>query len=317
MKERDKKITVGNLFEVKTLRLKSHSGEKGFSRAITTPRIQKPGLLLTGLLEQLHPDRLQILGAAEIGYLKSLEGERLKKSLKILFKPAIPVFVVTRGIKPPEFFLSLADKKGIPVFTTTLTSSIFIERVIRFLEEGLAPTVTLHGVLVDVLGIGVFIQGKSGIGKSECALELISRGYRLVADDAVIVKRIFPSTLFGMSYDLIRYHIEVRGLGIINVKEIFGITAIREKKQMDIVVELVEWASEGVYERLGFEEEGLDILGVELPHYKIPVSPGRSVATIVEVAARNQILKIMGYTPARDFLKAHGAALLGAKKGGG
>ena len=159
----------------------------------------------------------------------------------------------------------------------------------------------MHGVLVDVMGIGILIMGKSGIGKSECALDLISRGHRLVADDAVIVKKKPPITLFGLASDIISYHMEIRGIGIINVKDIFGITAIRKMKQMDMVVELVGWEPGGHYERLGFDEKMITILDVKLPHLSIPVSPGRSVATIVEVAARARILKIMGYDSSREF----------------
>jgi HPr kinase/phosphorylase len=289
-------IAIKEILKESRLRLKSRTGEMGLSRELTTARIQKPGLLLTGLLGDIHPDRVQVFGAAEVGYLKSLDGDKIKNVLRILSKPSIRAIVVTRGIEPPGFLLDFARGKSIALLTTSLTSSIFIERLVKFLEEGLAPTKTVHGVLVDVLGIGILITGKSGIGKSECALELVSRGYRLVADDVVLVNRRFPSTLFGTSSDVTRYYIEVRGLGILNVRELFGITAIREKKQMDIVVELVSWETEEEYERLGFKERTMDILGVELPHLKIPVSPGRSVATIVEIAARNQLLKIMGRT---------------------
>jgi HPr kinase/phosphorylase len=307
-------IAIKEILKESRLRLKSRTGEMGLSRELTTARIQKPGLLLTGLLGDIHPDRVQVFGAAEVGYLKSLDGEKIKNVLRILSKPSIRAIVVTRGIEPPGFLLDFARGKSIALLTTSLTSSIFIERLVKFLEEGLAPTKTVHGVLVDVLGIGILITGKSGIGKSECALELVSRGYRLVADDVVLVNRRFPSTLFGTSSDVTRYYIEVRGLGILNVRELFGITAIREKKQMDIVVELVRWETEEEYERLGFKERTMDILGVELPHLKIPVSPGRSVATIVEIAARNQLLKIMGYDSYRKFQEQHQSKMYGMKK---
>jgi HPr kinase/phosphorylase len=307
-------IAIKEILKERRLRLKSRTGEIGLSRELTTARIQKPGLLLTGLLGDLHPDRVQVFGAAEVNYLKSLDAEKIKKTLRILSKPSIRAIIVTRSIEPPEFLLRLAQEKSIALLTSSLTSSVFIERLVKFLEEGLAPTKAVHGVLVDVLGIGILITGKSGIGKSECALELVSRGYRFVADDVVIVKRIFPSTLFGTSSDLSRYYIEVRGLGIVNVKELYGITAIREKKQMDIVVELVRWETEDEYERLGFRERTEDILGVELPHLKIPVSPGRSVATIVEVAARNQLLKIMGYDTYRQFQEQLDSKMYGIKK---
>lgn len=276
-------------------------GEKGLDRVLTTPRIQKPGLLLTGVLEELHPDRIQIFGNAEIKYLETLGSVKLDRTRKLLARTAIPAIVVTRGLEPPEFLIKFASKRDIPVLTSSLTSSVFIHRLSDFLDDRLAPETTMHGVLVDVLGVGIIITGKSGIGKSECALDLITRGYRLVADDAVIVRRKYPSTLFGIASDIISYHMEVRGLGIVNVKDIFGITAIRLRKQMDLVVELVDWEEDMEYDRLGFEEQTQDILGVKLPYLKIPVSPGRSVATIVEVAARNRILKIMGYDSSKAF----------------
>src|SRR3990170_4869143 len=257
------------------------AGEKGLTREVTTSRIQKPGLLLTGLLEELHADRLQIFGAAEINYLKRLGADELEDVLKV-FRPELPAIIVAR--------------------------------VTKYLEERLAPSTTLHGVLVDVLGVGVLIIGKSGIGKSECALDMVARGYRLVSDDVVLVKRMPPSVLFGSSSELIKYHMEIRGLGIINVKDLYGITAIREKKQMDIVVELVKWESETEYDRLGLEENTYNILGVDLPYLRVPVSPGRRVATIVQVAARNQILKIMGHHPAKALERELDNAMKGFRK---
>ena len=298
-------ISVGELLKetAERLGLKLAAGEKGLSNKIATSRIQKPGLLLTGLLEKLHSDRIQIFGKAEIDYMKSLPPDRLKAALKVLERVNTPCFIITRKQKPPAFLSSLAEKRKIPLLSTHLTTSLFIERFTKYLEERLAPMITMHGVLVDVLGVGILILGKSGIGKSECALDLITRGYRLISDDAVIIKRMPPTTLFGIASDIIRYHMEVRGLGIINVRDLFGITAIREKKQMDIVVELVKWDPDEEYDRLGFEEGQYEILGVKLPFLKVPVSPGRSIATIVEVAARNQLLKIMGYHSAIEFNK--------------
>jgi len=290
-------LTEGELAERFSLTLVA--GEKGARREVTTSRIQKPGLLLTGLLEELHPDRLQIFGAAEIGYLNSLEESRIPGVLKYLAKPGIPGIIVTRDLEPPPFLAEMCQAMDIPLFKTVFTSSVLIESITKYLEERLAPSTTLHGVLMDVLGVGILLIGKSGIGKSECALDLVARGFRLVSDDLVIVKKMPPSLLFGTSSDIIRYHIEIRGLGILNIKDLYGITAIREKKQMDIVVELVKWEMEVEYDRLGLEENSYNILGVDLPYLKVPVSPGRSVATIVEVAARNQILKIMGHHSAR------------------
>jgi HPr kinase/phosphorylase len=297
-------VPVQEFLEAKQLKefaLEVVGGSAGLAKKLETSRIQKPGLLLTGLLEELHADRVQIFGAAEIGYLNSLAGDRLKASLSVLEKPDLPAIILTRGLGPPEFLLDLCNRRGIPLLKTPRTSSVFIEGFVKYLEERLAPSATLHGVLVDVLGVGILIIGKSGIGKSECALDLVSKGYRLVSDDVVIVKKMPPSVLFGTSTDLIRYHMEIRGIGIVNIKDLFGITAIRGKKQMDMVVELVKWEFDSEYERLGFEENTYDILGVPLPYLKIPVSPGRSVAPIVEVAARNQILKIMGHHSAKNL----------------
>ncbi|MDP2682839.1 MAG: HPr(Ser) kinase/phosphatase [Deltaproteobacteria bacterium] len=292
-------------------------GKKGLLNKVTTSRIQKPGLLLTGLKEQLHPERIQIFGKAEIEYLNGLTSDRLKETLKRLKKAATPCFIITKKQNLPVFLFRLAEEKNIPLLTTHLTTSLFIERFTKYLEERLAPTTTIHGVFVDVLGVGVLILGKSGIGKSECALDLITKGYRLIADDAVIIKRISPTTLFGIASDIIKYHMEVRGLGIVNVKDLFGITAIREKKQMDVVVELAQWGHDEEYDRLGFEEGVYEILGVKLPFHRIPVSPGRSVATIVEIAARNQLLKIMGYHSALEFKKRLDMAVMQNKKGEG
>ncbi|MBI5587282.1 MAG: HPr(Ser) kinase/phosphatase [Deltaproteobacteria bacterium] len=297
-------VPVKEILEARRLEefsLELVGGGKGLDKKLETSRIQKPGLLLTGLLEELHSDRVQIFGAAEIGYLNSLEGDRLKLALSVLEKPDLPAIILTRGLGPPRFLLEICNRRDIPLLKTSCTSSVFIEGFVKYLEERLAPSTTLHGVLVDVLGVGILIIGKSGIGKSECALDLVSRGYRLVSDDIVIVKKMPPSILFGTSTDIIRYHMEIRGIGIVNIKDLFGITAIRQRKQMDMVVELVKWESDSEYERLGFEENTYNILGVQLPYLKIPVSPGRSVAPIVEVAARNQILKIMGHHSAKNL----------------
>ena len=230
-------ISAGELLKEAAERfgLKLAAGANGLSNKINTSRIQKPGLLLTGLLEKLHPERIQIFGKAEVDYLNSLSPDKLKLTLKLLKKVDAPCFIVTKRQKPPVFLLALAEKKKTPLLTTYLTTSLFIERFTKYLEERLAPMTTMHGVFVDILGVGVLILGKSGIGKSECALDLISRGYRLIADDAVIIKRMSPTTLFGIASDIIKYHMEVRAWHC-NVKDLFGITAIREKKQMDVVV---------------------------------------------------------------------------------
>lgn len=294
---------------LKRFSLKLKAGGEGLSRILSSSRIQKPGLLLTGLLEELHSDRVQILGQAEIGYLKNLAGRELDSVISLLEKSHFPAIIITKDLTAPDFLYELSRKKKVPLYTTSLTSSIFIEGFTKCLEELLAPSITMHGVLVDVLGVGILIIGKSGIGKSECALDLVSRGYRLVSDDVVAIKRMPPSVLFGSSLDLNRYYMEIRGLGIVNIKDLYGITAIRKRKQMDLVVELVKWEPEGDYERLGIEDKSFDILDVPLPYLRVPVTPGRSVATIVEVAARNQILKIMGQYSARAFAETLDGAI--------
>ncbi len=283
-------------------KLKLKVGKAGLKRKLTTPHIQKPGLLLTGLLDELHSDRIQIFGSAEVGYLLSLTSEKLKAAMTLLTETRYPAIIVTRSLDVPAPLVDFCEATEIPLFVTALTTSVLIEGFTTYLNDVLAPTVTIHGVLADVLGVGVLILGDSGIGKSECALDLVVAGYRLVSDDAVVIKRLPPKTLFGMASDVVKYHIEIRGLGIVNIKDLYGITAIRERKQMDIVIDLVKWEPDAEYERLGFEENTYDILGVDLPYMKVPVSPGRSIATIVEVAARNQILKIMGQVPGRELL---------------
>jgi len=303
---------VKDIFEDKRiahLQFKLAAGHKGIDKELATPHIQKPGLLLTGLLDELHLDRIQIFGAAECGYLRSLKGEKLARTLRVIRQPDIPAIIITKGEVPPAVLVALCDEMAIPLYTTVLTTSVAIEDLTKFLDDRLAPTVRMHGVLMDVLGIGILLKGKSGIGKSECALDLVSCGYRLVADDVVVIKKLPPSTLIGTAADLIRYHMEIRGIGVVNIQDLFGITAIREHKQLDMVIELVKWDPAGVYERLGFEDNTVDILGVDMPYLKIPVSPGRSVATIVEVAARNRIVKIMGKHPGRKFEAELNAAI--------
>jgi HPr kinase/phosphorylase len=280
-------------------------GKKHLQRKIKTFHIQKPGLLLTGIPEELHVDRIQVLGGAEIEYLKNASLEELEYAINKLRRTNLPCLIVTRGLDVPDSLVTFATQKRFSIFITSLPSSIFLERLTKFLEEKFTPGTTIHGVCVDVLGVGILLMGKSGVGKSECALDLITRGHRLVADDVVIIKKKGRNLLMGSPSDIIKYHMEVRGLGIINVKELFGITATRDIKQLDVVVELIRWDSGEAdkYERLGFDERKYNILEVGLPHLIIPVSPGRNVAAIVEVAARNQILKLMGRHTGLEFQK--------------
>ena len=283
------------------LDLKLIAGRKGLYHRIYSSRIQKPGLALTGYTEHLHPDRIQVLGNTEISYLRQLPEDRAARSVSKLCVFPISCFIITKGLEPPDFLVEEAGKADIPLIVTSHQSSTFISLITKFLEERLLPTTHIHGVLVDVLGVGVLLLGKSGIGKSECALDLVIRGHRLVADDIVHIKKKMPAALVGQAGETIQYHMEIRGLGIINVKDLYGVSSIREKKIIDMVLELIEWDPIQEYDRLGIDDQVHTILGVDLPHLKIPVRPGRNLTSIIEVAARNFLLKGMGYHSAREF----------------
>ncbi|PLY03649.1 MAG: HPr(Ser) kinase/phosphatase [Desulfuromonas sp.] len=277
------------------------AGESGLENLIKVPRIQKPGLALAGYTTSLHPDRVQILGATELTYLDSLSKDEARNNIRELCALPICCLIITKNQKPPDSLIKEAEQQGLPLLRTHHQSSNFISLVTRLLEERLLPATTVHGVLVDVLGVGVLLTGKSGIGKSECALDLILRGHRLVADDVVKVRMKLPAVLFGEGSDLLHYHMEIRGLGIINIKHLFGVAAIRERKKIDLVIELVDWDATEDYDRLGLEDLQYKILGLDIPMQKIPVRPGRNITSIVEVAARNQLLKEMGYHSAVEF----------------
>lgn len=283
------------------LDLRLVSGEQGLSHRLYSSRIQKPGLALTGYTEHLHPDRLQVLGNTEISYMLQIPEQQAQASIAKLCSFPISCFIVTKGLEPPEVLRRETEKAGIPLLVTPIQSSTFISLITKFLEERLLPTTHLHGVLVDVLGVGVLLIGKSGIGKSECALDLVIRGHRLVADDVVYIKKKMPAALVGQAAETIQYHMEIRGLGIINIKDLFGVSSIREKKIIDMVLELVDWNPSQEYDRLGIDEQLHNVLGIDLPHLIIPVRPGRNLTSIIEVAARNYLLKGMGYHSAKEF----------------
>lgn len=277
------------------------AGRQGLDHRVNSSRIQKPGLALAGYTEHLHPDRIQVLGNTEISYLQQIDGAVLAGNLKALCSFPISCFIVTKGLLPPQVLLDLAEARAIPVLATNLQSSTFISLITKFLEERLLPTTHLHGVLMDVLGVGILLSGKSGIGKSECALDLVIRGHRLVADDMVYIKKKMPAVLIGQANESLQHLMEIRGLGIINIKDLYGVSAIRDKKIVDMTLELVDWDEAHEYDRLGVDDQTITILGVEIPHIVIPVRPGRNLGSIIEVAARNNLLKGMGYHSARDF----------------
>ena len=280
------------------------AGERGLSRVVQVPRIQKPGLALAGYTKNLHPDRIQVLGDTELSYLAELlqkNPDKAEDNIKSLCALGICCFIITKNLPPPEILVRVVENHEIPLLRSHHQSSTFISLLTQYLEERLLAQTNLHGVLVDVLGVGVLLLGKSGIGKSECALDLVLRGHRLVADDIINVRLKLPAVLFGQGNDLLHYHMEIRGLGIINIKHLFGVAAIRERKKIDLVIELVEWQDGHEYDRLGLEEKTYELLGVELPLQTIPIRQGRNITTVVEVAARNQLLKEMGYHSAVEF----------------
>lgn len=270
-------------------------------KLIDSFRIQKPGLALAGYTKHIHEGRVQILGNTEICYLESLEPEHRKQVLREFCKTNIPCLVVTKSLATPPELLAVVKEAGIPLLKTSMKSSNAITEISSFLEDKLAPETLKHGVLMDVYGVGVVIAGRSGIGKSECAIELIKRGHRLVADDAIYVKR-KQGFVVGSGNSMLPNHLELRGVGILNVKDMFGVTAIRIQKRIELIIEFVDWDPKAEYDRLGLQRESINILDVSIPHIVCPVSPGRNMAVIVEAASRNHLLKIMGYDSAADFV---------------
>lgn len=298
-----KGITVNELKDNKVygLELETISGFKGLSRKIYNPRIQKLGLVITGHMVYLHPHRVQILGNNEITYLRSQPETESKSIIKELCRHDVVCFIVTRNLKVPDYFLIETEEKGIPMLRTKLITSVFIERVTKLLEEELAPFTTVHGVLMDIMGLGVLIIGRPGIGKSENALELIMRGHRLVVDDVVHVKKMGAIDLYGESPEMIKNLLEIRGIGIVDIGYLFGVSAVSDKKKIDLVVELMDWDDKLEYERVGLKEERYRLLGIDLPMVQVPISSGKNVSAIIELACRNYILKKQGIYTAKNL----------------
>lgn len=285
-----------------SLELTCISGKSGLSNKISLPDINRPGLALSGFFDSFANDRIQLFGQGEFAYLKTVFEKNNLENIETMFSKKIPCAIFSHGLTPPDEFLKITDKYNCPVLKTTLVSSEFALRLLRILSNVFAPKIALHGVFVEVFGVGILIMGNSGVGKSETALELVERGHRLVADDVVEISCINGNTLVGRGANqMIGHHMEIRGLGIINIRQLYGIGAIREVKQVQLVAKLEEWDSEKVYDRLGTEEKTMDILDVKIPMLEIPVKPGRNVPIILEVAAKNERLKSMGYFSAKEF----------------
>jgi len=298
-----KTLTVRQILALasKSLDLSVLAGDGGLDNTIATCELNRPGLAFAGFLDIFSYDRIQIVGNTEMAYLLNLgKRERLER-LKRVCRFRIPCFVVTSTYPIPPEMVEVANASDVPLLKTSLPTSRFLGRFITLLEQEFLPSLTVHGVLVDVFGMGVLILGEGGVGKSECALELIQRGHRLVADDVVILRRDSKTTLIGRSSPVTKHHMEVRGLGIINVESLFGAGAVCDEKTIDLVVRLETWQSNKEYDRLGIEDRTCLILDVDIPEYVIPVEPGRNLSILIEVAAMNQRLKNTGFNPARSL----------------
>jgi len=296
-------ITVGGLLrsrpEAFGLPLELLAGADGLDRTITGPHIQKTGLALAGFHEYLKAGRVLIFGESEVRYLESLEGVERVAAMRLALTLDIPCVLITGGFSPPVELIVEAERARVPLLKTSVPTPTAIAKLTSMLEDSLAERTMLHAVLMDVLGLGVLIAGESGIGKSECALDLIVRGHRLVADDTVEVRRRQDAILIGACPELTRHHMELRGLGVINVMELFGIASTRSSKRIELVVQLERWDPSREYERLGLDDDLYEILGLRVPLIRMPVAPGRNIAILVEVAARNQLLKARGHHAAR------------------
>ncbi len=283
------------------LKLELLAGAEGLERQISSSRIQKPGLALTGFTEHLHAERIQVFGNTEISYLNTLTVDQQRQVVSTLFENRLACVVVTKGLEVPAPLFEGCQEHRLTLMRTPLISSAFISQVQSFLEEALTATGQLHGVLLDVFGVGVLLLGKSGIGKSEVALDLVMRGHRLVADDLVNLTRRSGADVYGHGNDLIQHHMEIRGLGILNIKDLFGVASVRDRKKIELIIELVEWQPSAEYDRLGLDEKTMSLVGVDTPMAVVPVRPGRNMTTIVEVAARNHLLKLRGHHSALEF----------------
>ncbi len=272
-------------------------------KEVAVPDVNRPALQLTGYFDHFDSDRVQIIGYVEYTYLQTLSRERKIEIYKQLLSYKVPCIIFSTNIYPDGDFLELATKANIPLLATTVTTSAFMAELIRWMNVKLAPCISIHGVLVDVYGVGVLIMGESGIGKSEAALELIKRGHRLVTDDVVEIRKVSDETLVGSAPDITRHFIELRGIGIVDVKSMFGVQSVRETQNIDLVITLEEWDKEREYDRLGLEESYTEFLGNKVVCHSIPIRPGRNLAIIVESAAVNHRQKQMGYNAAQELYK--------------
>ena len=296
-------VTVQRLFEDRheTLKLKVLNSDIGLDRLIVDPDITSPGLALAGYTERFSSERIQVFGETEISYLEGLTPEERRARLKGVFSFGIPVAFVTKGLPVPEELLEVATECSIPVLRSELSTKEFYRRIKPYLDAILAPHTNLHGSLADVYGVGLLFVGDSGVGKSECVLDLVERGHRLVADDHVIVSRRGPDILLGEGHQLQAHHMEIRGLGIIDIRTLFGIHATRQQKRIEVMVHLERWDEDTAYTRTGLETTEIEVLGVKVPKVTIPLNTGKNITVISEVVAMNHLLRYAGTDSADAF----------------
>src|SRR5215213_1607478 len=298
-------VTVRGLLDARPesvgLSIEVLAGSGGLHRKITSPYIQKTGLALAGFHEYLQAGRILLFGESEVRFIESLDSAARREALAKCFNAELPCLLVTGGADIAPEVLVEGDRASVPILRTPVPTAAAIGKLTAVLEDRLAHREIIHGVLIDILGLGVLIVGESGIGKSECALDLVVRGHRLVADDTVEVRRRAETILIGTCPELTRHHMEIRGLGVINIQDLFGIASTRTSKRIELVVQLERWETRHDYDRLGLNEERYEILNLPLPLIRMPVAPGRNLAILVEIAARNQLLRARGHHAARKL----------------
>jgi HPr kinase/phosphorylase len=284
------------------LQLEALTGEVGLDRDIPSPEVSSPGLVLAGYTARFTgADRIHILGETEITYLGSLDTAARRKALETFFSFDLPCVIITKGQDPPDELLALAAAKGVAVIRTRLKTAEFYRRLKPFLDDAFAPTTTVHGSLADVFGVGLLFRGRSGIGKSECVLDLVERGHRLVADDVVHVTRRGHDVLIGRGHEVSRHYMEIRGVGLIDINALFGVRSVRQQKRIEVVVQLEDWDTSREYDRTGLDSQETDLLGVSLPLVTVPLNPGKNLTVICEIVAMNHLLRYSGVDSAHTF----------------
>jgi HPr kinase/phosphorylase len=296
-------LRVRDLLERKgdPLQLEALTGDVGLDRQIPAPEASSPGLVLAGYTKRFVTQRLHILGETEITYLDSLAAAERRRALESFFRFDLPCVVISKGQEPPAELVELARAKGVPVIRTKLKTAEFYRRLKPFLDDAFAPTTTVHASLADVFGVGLLSLGRSGIGKSECVLDLVERGHRLVADDLVHITRRGNDVLIGRGHELARHHMEIRGVGLIDIQALFGIRSVRQQKRIEVVVQLEDWDAAREYDRTGLDNQTTQLLDITLPLVTVPLNPGKNLTVICEVVAMNHLLRYSGVDSARAF----------------